>query len=117
MIPQNPRGIPVNIQNLENQLTILTAELSNQQDELEAFLERGKTERNLWAVLWTQLVPAEVPRSALNNFIGASKAYDDSLERKRQIELSKLKAQVAIAQAMLNEAKGLESDQAKVKLS
>ena len=104
------QGIPVNPEQLRNQVQFFQAQLTVLEKELVTFKKLGQAERLMWSWLVdTQLDPG-FSRTNLNNFLTASKEHNEALGQLKGIEIAKLKSQLAVAEAMLGEVERLERD-------
>src|ERR1700722_9041978 len=96
MLPPQMKGIAANPQYLRNQIEIHKAEVKLHEREIFTLGELGKAERAMWR--------ATAPTMQAEQFSLAHKAHESAVLEIKRMELSKLKAQLAISEAMLAEA-------------
>jgi len=105
----NPgRGIPVNPEQVRNELQMHTAEVTLHEQELAAFQLRAKCERFFWRWLVDNLVPKEAGRNTFEQFIAADKKHEESEVELRKVEIAKLQSKKAISQAILDEVERIQ---------
>jgi hypothetical protein len=112
MLPQMPK-IPVNPEQLANQVEIFKVGVKLQEREIFTFQEFGKQYRAFHRALGSS---NGIDAGAMQQFSLAHKAHEAAQVELKRLELSKKQAELAIAEAMLAEAKrvmsgeGSESD-------
>ena len=95
---------PQQIDQLENSLRLIEAEIKLAEVEHEAWNARGVAERQFHSWLVDITLPVEVPRRPLERYVEAQKAWYDAESQRKQVEIAKLKSQRDINRAMIQEA-------------
>jgi hypothetical protein len=89
---------------LRSEIQLLEAELTLTQQELDTWKRRGEQERNLYNWMADCMVDPGQSRHPLKMFREAHKAHYDAAAELKDVHIAKLRSQVAIKRAMLEEA-------------
>jgi hypothetical protein len=97
----------VNPDQLRNQVKLLTAEVEFNSQELDRWKKRGEAERNLYHWFADCMIDPGQSRVPLQKYTQAHKEHYQAKTQLKELNLAKIKSQLAIATAMLEEAENV----------
>lgn len=95
---------PEQIAQMKNSISLLEAEITMQQLELDTWIKRGGAERAMFTWLADKLIDPGHSRRPLAAYLDAHKANFDAMGQLKELSIVRLKSQLAITSEMLKEA-------------